>query len=170
VGKGLILGGAALVLILASGGGGFALGRVSAPGLGGQFGQQSGQGSRFQGPGQYQGDGGSQGYGPGTRQNGQGGMSGPGNLSRLTAAVHGEYIAQIDGKYVTLLEQRGEVTAVSSTRITVKSADGFEQSYTINDQTSVRAGDSLATGQTVQVTALKDGLVAQTILEARVSG
>ncbi|WP_415856889.1 hypothetical protein, partial [Sinomonas sp. G460-2] len=121
----------------------------------------------------------------GTGQNGAGGFAGPGNTGVGAAgqAVHGEYVVQRNGQYVTELEQTGTVTAVSSSQITVKSADGYVQTYAISSDTTVASfaargsrsqgsgsgsssssTPSLATGQTVRVTALKNGNAALSIL------
>ncbi|MDP5226622.1 MULTISPECIES: hypothetical protein [Arthrobacter] len=159
-GKVAILAGAGVVLLLAGGGGGFAIGHATAGHT--TQGRQLRQGN---GTGQYPGFGQGQGT-PGGGSGQQGGTRGPGGLGGLGSALHGEFVVSQNGTYVTMVEQRGQITAVSSTRVTVKSSDGFEQSYTINSQTVTRSQSSLATGQTVQVTATKDGLVAQTILQA----
>lgn len=63
-----------------------------------------------------------------------------GLLGRLgKRALHGEFVAEgKDGTYVTVDGQRGAVTQVSSTRITVKSADGFTATYVVTAGTKVR--------------------------------
>jgi hypothetical protein len=53
-------------------------------------------------------------------------------------ALHGEWVVQRNGKTVTLTSIRGTVTAVSATSITVKAADGFTATYTVNGDTRVR--------------------------------
>jgi hypothetical protein len=106
---------------------------------------------------------------------GQGGMGGPGDLGLGAAAgaLHGEYVVQDDGGYATMATQSGTVAAAGDGMVTVESADGFKQTYTLADATVVSAGGfgrgreqtqqgtldsgALATGQTVRVTALKDG-------------
>jgi hypothetical protein len=122
----------------------------------------------------------------------QGGFGGPGNLGVGAAgqAVHGEYVVQRNGQYVTELEQSGTITSVSSGKITVKSGDGFEQSYAITSDTAIASfggrgnrgqgqsqsqqgslsASSLASGQTVRVTALKDGNSALSILVSSTTG
>jgi hypothetical protein len=119
-------------------------------------------------------------------------QGGPGNLGLGAAgqAVHGEYVVQRNGQYVTELEQTGTITSVSSGKITVKSADGFEQSYAITSDTAIASlgargnrgqgqsqsqqgslsASSLANGQTVRVTALKDGNSALSILVSSATG
>lgn len=62
---------------------------------------------------------------PGGRGQGMGGL---GNLLGGTA-LHGEVTATVNGSAQALLFQRGEVTAVSATSITLKSSDGFVGTY-----------------------------------------
>ena len=56
-------------------------------------------------------------------------------------ALHGTWVTRdgSDGQgFVTHSEIRGSVTAVSSTSITVKAADGFSATYVVNGDTKVR--------------------------------
>lgn len=111
---------------------------------------------------------------------GGGTAGGPGSSmggAGLATALHGEYVVSEGGSYVTMLTQTGEITAVSSTSLTVKSADGVSLSYTLGTSTTVskasttQAGQGgppgagsvmqgtltdLAVGTTVRVTARKD--------------
>jgi Domain of unknown function (DUF5666) len=87
------------------------------------------------------------------------GLRGPG-LGGPMGALHGEFVVpKQGGGYQTLLVQRGTVSAVSSTSITVKSEDGFSQTYTVNPETVVNAGRdgiaSIAEGAEVNVLARK---------------
>jgi hypothetical protein len=60
-------------------------------------------------------------------------------LHRLGAAVHGEFVVKDrDGKFVTMVSVRGEVTAVGATSITIKADDGFTATFVINGDTRVR--------------------------------
>jgi hypothetical protein len=73
-------------------------------------------------------------------------------------AVHGQFVApKPGGGYQTLDTQRGTVTAVSSSSITIKSSDGYTRTYRVTSSTNVharRAGiGSVKTGQTVSVLA-----------------
>ena len=53
-------------------------------------------------------------------------------------ALHGEFVTAKDGGgYETIATQKGEVTAVSESSITVKSADGYSRTYTVNSDTKV---------------------------------
>jgi len=94
------------------------------------------------GPGNGNGNGfgNRQGQGPGTNNNrnprnlpglpgGRGqGLGGLANLLGGTA-LHGDVTATVDGSVQALVFQRGEVTALSGTSITLKSSDGFVGTY-----------------------------------------
>ncbi|WP_158843726.1 DUF5666 domain-containing protein [Saccharothrix deserti] len=83
---------------------------------------------------------------------GYGMMGGPGMTIRspFGDTQHGEF-------------QNGEVTEVSDSSITVKSADGYGKTYKIDDDTQVNGGqgalDDIATGDTVTIiaSAAEDG-------------
>jgi hypothetical protein len=67
-----------------------------------------------------------------------GGRSGLGG--GLFGALHGQFVvAKSGGGYETVDVQSGQVTAVSSTSITLKSSDGFTKSYVIASSTLVDA-------------------------------
>jgi hypothetical protein len=77
-------------------------------------------------------------------------------------AIHGQFVApKPGGGYQTIDTQRGTVTAVSSSSITVKSRDGFTKTYRVTSSTHVaarRAGiGTVKTGQTVSVLATVSG-------------
>ena len=56
-------------------------------------------------------------------------------------ALHGTFVVpDADGGYRTVVTQRGEVTAVSDTSLTVRSEDGFVATYRLIDATSVLGG------------------------------
>ena len=78
--------------------------------------------------------------------------------------LHGEgVIEDADGSFVTVRMQEGDVTAVSATSITVKSADGYTSTYALNDKTIVeRDGEDAApqVGDTVHVRATVTGSTA----------
>jgi hypothetical protein len=61
-------------------------------------------------------------------------------FGRLFGALHGQFVvAKPGGGYQTVDMQTGQVTAVSTTSITLKSADGFTMSYTVISSTLVDA-------------------------------
>ena len=61
-------------------------------------------------------------------------------FGRLFGALHGQFVvAKPGGGYQTVDVQTGQVTAVSTTSITLKSADGFTMSYTVISSTLVDA-------------------------------
>ncbi|WAL64114.1 hypothetical protein ORV05_24430 [Amycolatopsis cynarae] len=92
---------------------------------------------------------------------GQGGQGGMGGQSALSGALHGEYtVSGTNGTYTTELMQTGTVTAVGSTSLTAKSADGYVRTYTIDGNTAVgnnANSSSIATGDTVTVVATVNG-------------
>ena len=58
-------------------------------------------------------------------------------------AIHGEFVVP-DGDgdgYRTAVVQRGTVTAVNESSLTVESEDGFTETYAVDDNTLVNAGD-----------------------------
>lgn len=76
-------------------------------------------------------------------------------------ALHGTYVVpDPDGGYRTVVTQRGEVTAVSATSLTVVSEDDFSQTFVLDDETLVMGGtegvDSLENGDQVRVTGLRE--------------
>ena len=106
-------------------------------------------------------------------------------------------VKKADGTFETELSQQGTVEAVSETSVTVKSEDGFKQSYTINADTRVikfpapaadgspATGDDgkrlkpsemtiteIATGETVRVSGVKNGdsVIAERIAEGAGTG
>jgi hypothetical protein len=80
----------------------------------------------------------------------------------LGGVLHGEFTApKPGGGFQTVDVQRGEVTSVSGSSITVKSDDGFTKTYTVDNNTLVNAGNNgiadVAKGDTVQIVAIKSG-------------
>ena len=101
-------------------------------------------------------------------------------------------VKKADGTFETQLTQHGTVDSVSETSVTVKSEDGFTQTYAVNAETKVikfpaRAADGspatgddgkrlkpsevtiaeIATGESVRVSGVKNGdeVTAQRIVE-----
>jgi hypothetical protein len=72
---------------------------------------------------------------PGTRHHFRG-IFGPG----LFGMVHGQFVvAKSGGGYQTVDVQDGQVMAVSTTSITLKSSDGFTKTYVVSSSTTVDA-------------------------------
>jgi hypothetical protein len=77
-------------------------------------------------------------------------------------AIHGSFVTpKQGGGYQTVDTQRGTVTGVSATSITVTSVDGFTATYTVSATTRVHAQRdgiaSVKTGDEVGVTAVENG-------------
>ncbi|WAH98296.1 hypothetical protein [Arthrobacter sp. MMS18-M83] len=80
--------------------------------------------------------------------------------------IHGEFtVKNKDGTFTTMVTQRGTVQSVSDSNISVKSDDGFTQSYAITSSTSIVKFPAAGTGtqgrrpslQTIKATDLKAG-------------
>ena len=70
------------------------------------------------------------------------GLGGPGfgGLAGLAGALHGQFVAgKAGGGYQTVDFQKGKVTAVSATSITLRSTDGYSHTYSIANSTIVDA-------------------------------
>jgi hypothetical protein len=85
-----------------------------------------------------------------------------GGMGHRIPILHGQAVlSKPGGGYQTVAFQRGAVTAVSAGSITLKSTDGFTQTYTINDSTVVgahRGGiSSIKAGDTASVIATVSG-------------
>jgi hypothetical protein len=86
--------------------------------------------------------------------------AGGGAAGSVMNALHGEFtISDGNGGYKTEIMQNGQVTAVSATSLTAKSADGYTKVYTINANTVFGTGtvSDIANGDTVTVTATPSG-------------
>jgi hypothetical protein len=73
--------------------------------------------------------------------------------------IHGQFtVPAPGGGYETILTQRGTVTDVSASSITVKSEDGFTHTYSVDNNTLVAAGNNgiadVSKGDTVRVLAV----------------
>ena len=112
--------------------------------------------------------------------------------------LHSESVVKkADGTFETELSQQGTVEAVSETAVTVKSEDGFTQSYTVTADTKVikfpapapdgspATGDDgkrlkpseatiaeIATGESVRVSGVKNGdsVIAERVVEGAGTG
>jgi hypothetical protein len=136
-----------VVAALVIGGGGFAVIRAASGGT--TTSQQAGPG----------GMGGNGQGGPGSG-NFAGGMRG--GASGLSGALYGDFTASDgNGGYTTKRLQSGTVTAVSTTSITAKSADGHATTFVIGSATSVDNGNDavsdIKAGDTVTVVGTVSG-------------
>jgi hypothetical protein len=146
----LIVAGVAVAAVLGGTGAASASAASVAPGNAG-----TGPGSVVQGSAPV---GGVQSPGPG--------MGAPGHGWAMP--VHGQIVlAKPGGGYQTVDFQNGSVTKVDSTSITLKSADGFTQSYPINGSTIVSAGrtgiGSVTSGNSAVVIASVSGHTATAV-------
>ena len=97
------------------------------------------------------------------------GLLGPGLLGGgLLGAVHGTVVVpKSGGGYQTVAFQNGKVTAVSSTSITLHSADGYTHTYQVTSSTLVNAQrdgiGSIKTGNQVVVDATVSGSTATAV-------
>ena len=78
----------------------------------------------------------------------------------MGGGIHGSFVTpKQGGGYQTIESQRGSVTGISSTSITVTSEDGFTATYVVTADTIVNATRdgiaSVKTGDEVGVTAIK---------------
>ena len=93
-------------------------------------------------------------------------FAGPGLLGGgLFGAVHGTVVVpKSGGGYQTVAFQNGKVTAVSSTSITLRSADGYSRAYQVTSSTLVNAErdgiGSIKAGNQVMVDATLSGSTA----------
>jgi hypothetical protein len=92
-------------------------------------------------------------------------FGGPDALGGLFGAVHGTAVVpKSGGGYQTIAFQNGKVTAVSSTSITLHSADGYSHSYRVTSSTIVNAQrdgiGSIKAGNQVIITATVSGSTA----------
>jgi hypothetical protein len=104
-------------------------------------------------------------FGPGGGMpGGPGGQHGAvgrsGSAAMEPPSLHGEFVvADGAGGYTTELTQTGAVTAISPTSITVRSEDGFSQTYVIPNAAG-NSGAPFAVGDQVVVHATRNGPTA----------
>ena len=104
----------------------------------------------------YAATSGSEGQGHAGGPPGWGGPGGPGGPGGFQRTLHGQnVVSDGEGGFSTELTQTGDVTAASDTSVTVRSQDGFSQTYVVGagtrkppqplqngEQVSVRATES----------------------------
>lgn len=82
----------------------------------------------------------------------------PGIRAAARNVLHGQFVTRHDGEFVTHTVARGAVTAVSSTSITVKAADGVSETFAVTGDTKVhRRGDR---GTALTIADVKTGATA----------
>ena len=97
---------------------------------------------------------------PGGPDRQHGAIGGPGPAAVGSTSLHGEFVMPDGaGRYATELTQTGTVTAISATSITVRSEDGFSQTYVI-PSTVGNAGPPFAVDDRVVVRATRNGQTA----------
>ncbi|SBS74421.1 conserved exported hypothetical protein [uncultured Mycobacterium sp.] len=114
----------------------------------------------------YAATGGSEGQGHAGGPPGWGGPGGPGGFQRT---LHGQnVVSDGEGGFSTELTQTGDVTAASDTSVTVRSQDGFSQTYVVNPDTR-KPPQPLQTGEQVSVRATQQGgaATATAVMPAR---
>jgi len=95
--------------------------------------------------------------GPGSQR---GAIGGPGPAAVDGTSLHGEFVEPDGaGRYTTVLMQTGTVSAISPTSITVRSEDGYTQTYVI-PSTAGNAGAPFAVDDQVVVRATRNGQTA----------
>ena len=113
----------------------------------------AGNSHTFGAPRQAFGPGGGMPSGPG----GQHDIGGPGPAALGATSLHGEFVEPDGaGHYTTVLTQTGTVAAISPTSITVRSEDGYSQTYVI-PSTAGNAGPPFAVDDQVVVRATRNG-------------
>ena len=91
------------------------------------------------------------------------GFGGPGLGGPGGQLLHGTEVVQQGTKVVTIEEQAGKVTAVSATSITVKSTDGYTETYVVGSTTQIgKKGaqakiSAVAVGDTVRIEGVQSG-------------
>ena len=99
---------------------------------------------------------------PGARDGRAQGPAGAGKLLGGTA-LHGNVSANVNGSVQALAFQRGEVTAVSATSITLKSSDGFTGTYGLNATTRTNGPAAVKGGQAFVLSRASDKVALRMI-------
>jgi hypothetical protein len=111
-------------------------------------------------PHQAFGPGGGMPGGPGGPGGQHGVIGGPGPAAVGSTSLHGEFVMPDgSGGYTTELTQTGTVTAISPTSITLRSEDGYSQTYVIPN-TAGNAGPPFAVDDHVVLRATRNGQTA----------
>lgn len=107
-----------------------------------------------------------QGFGGGGRMGGFNRGQMAVGTSLMRDALHGDFTVSENGSYVSERMQTGEVTAVSATSITVKSADGYPQTYTIDSSTQKANNPANGSNVTVLAKVSSDTATATSITDS----
>ena len=88
--------------------------------------------------------------------------TGPGDIAGMNGVIHGSYTLKgPNGTYETIDTQSGTAKDVTSSSITVLSADGFSQIYAVGSSTVVDADyngiGSVAVGDNISIVGLASG-------------
>jgi hypothetical protein len=98
--------------------------------------------------------------GPGDPGGRHGAIGDPGPAAVGSTSLHGQFVVPDgSGGYSTMLTQTGTVTAISPTSITVRSEDGYSQTYII-PKTAGNAGPPFAVDDHVVLRATRNGQTA----------
>ncbi len=139
--------------------------RQDGPGNGKGNGKSNGNRKGFgddRGPGADDGDRGNLPGLPGMPRGRDQGLGGLGALLGGTA-LHGEVTATVNGTAQAVVFQRGEVTAVSDTSVTLKSSDGFAGTYGRNAATRSRGAALVKGGQAFVLARASDKVAITTL-------
>ena len=112
----------------------------------------------FGAPHQASGPAGGMPGGPGGQH---GAVGGPGPAAVGPTSLHGEFVVPDGaGGYTTELTQTGSVTAISPTSITIRSEDGYSQTYVIPNTAGNAGAPPFAVNDQVVVRATRNGQTA----------
>ena len=115
----------------------------------------------FGAPHQPSGASGPAGGTPGGPVGQHGAVGGPGPADVGPTSLHGEFVVPDGaGGYTTELTQTGSVTAISPTSITIRSEDGYSQTYVIPNTAGNAGAPPFAVDEQVVVRATRNGQTA----------
>lgn len=77
------------------------------------------------------------------------------HMTGAPTSLHGEYVVADGGNFSTMLTQTGSVTAISPTSVTVRSEDGFTQTYDL--QVSAHTDQTIAVSDDVSIEGRRNG-------------
>ena len=83
------------------------------------------------------------------------------HMTGAPTSLHGEYVVLAGGNYSTMLTQTGSVTAISPTSVTVRSEDGFTQTYDL--QASAHTDQTVAVSDIVSIEGRRTGQVTTAV-------